>query len=120
MSIVKLYNKKTGVTYVYESESYWDKEKQQPRNRRRLIGKIDPLTGEVVPTGSPGRKKKDVPEPASGGPEPGDYGELLRRIESKDEEIADLRSRIGELEHRCDRYRSLLDRLRSMLDSSEV
>jgi hypothetical protein len=27
MSIVKLKDKRTGTTYVYESESYWDKEK---------------------------------------------------------------------------------------------
>ena len=48
-SIIKKLNKKTGVTYVYESESYWDKEKKQPRSRRKLIGKIDEETGEIVP-----------------------------------------------------------------------
>ena len=47
MGIVKL--KKDGITYVYESESYWDKEKKQPRSKRKLIGHIDPETGEVVP-----------------------------------------------------------------------
>lgn len=50
MSIVKATNKKSGITYVYESESYWDKEKKQPRNKRKLIGKIDEQTGEIVPT----------------------------------------------------------------------
>ncbi|MCH4012826.1 MAG: hypothetical protein LKE64_00635 [Solobacterium sp.] len=59
MSIVKYFNKKTGVTYVYESESYWDKEKKQPRNRRKMIGKIDPVTGEIVPAGRKGRPKKE-------------------------------------------------------------
>ena len=56
MSIVK-HRSKSGVTYVYESESYWDKEKQQPRSRRKLIGKIDEKTGETVPTGPRGRRK---------------------------------------------------------------
>jgi hypothetical protein len=51
MSIVKLKDKRTGTTYVYESESYWDKEKKQPRSRRKLIGKLDEKTGEIVPTG---------------------------------------------------------------------
>ena len=50
MAIIRQTNKKTGITYVIESESYWDKEKQQPRSRRRIIGKIDEATGEVVPT----------------------------------------------------------------------
>ena len=59
MSLVKHTDKRTGVTYVYESESYWDKEKQQPRSHRRMIGKIDPETGEIVPTNGRGKKKKN-------------------------------------------------------------
>ncbi len=43
-------NKETGVTYVYEATSYWDKEKKQPRNTKVCIGKLDPETGEVIPS----------------------------------------------------------------------
>ena len=43
-------NKKTGVTYVYESISYWDKEKKQARNKQVCIGKLDPVTLEFVPS----------------------------------------------------------------------
>ncbi len=60
-SIIKKLNKQTGVTYVYESESYWDKEKKQPRSRRKLIGKIDDTTGEIIPTGGRGARKKENP-----------------------------------------------------------
>lgn len=56
MAIIKKYNKSNGTTYVYESESYWDKDKKQPRSKRKLIGKLDPVTGEIVPTGTRGRK----------------------------------------------------------------
>lgn len=59
MSLVKSKDKRTGITYVYESESYWDKEKQQPRAKRKLIGRIDESTGEIVPTDGRGRKRKD-------------------------------------------------------------
>ena len=56
MSISKSFNKQNGVTYVYEvTENYWDKEKKRPRTKRKLIGKIDPETNEIVPTS---RKKK--------------------------------------------------------------
>ena len=58
MAIIKKYNKENGITYVYDSVSYWDKEKQQPRSKRKLIGKLDPVTGEIVPTGGRGRKPK--------------------------------------------------------------
>ena len=50
-------DKRVGITYVYENESYWDKEKKQPRSRRRLIGRLDEATGEIVATRS--RKKKE-------------------------------------------------------------
>src|SRR5665647_3559100 len=43
-------NKKTGVTYVYESVSNWDKEKKQSRNKQICVGKLDPLTGEFIPS----------------------------------------------------------------------
>ena len=58
MATIYQTNKKTGITYVIESESYWDKEKQQPRSHRTIIGKIDPDTGEVVPTKKYNREKK--------------------------------------------------------------
>ena len=51
MAIVKVHNKARNVTYVYESVSYWDKDLKQPRSHRKLIGRIDPATGDVVPTG---------------------------------------------------------------------
>ena len=60
MAIIKKYNKTNKTTYVYDSVSYWDKEKQQPRSKRKLIGKIDPETGEIVPTGGRGRKPKST------------------------------------------------------------
>jgi hypothetical protein len=58
VAIIKKYNASNQTTYVYDSVSYWDKEKQQPRSKRRLIGKIDPETGEIVPTAGRGRKPK--------------------------------------------------------------
>ena len=60
MAIIKQTNKKTGITYVLDSESYWDKEKQQPRSRRKIIGKIDPVTGEVVPTNRHQKRKSNT------------------------------------------------------------
>ena len=36
--------------YFYEVESYWDKEKKQPRQKRTYLGKKDPETGELVST----------------------------------------------------------------------
>ncbi len=43
-------NKKTGVTYVYESVSRWDKEKQQARSTQVCIGKLDKVSGKFIPS----------------------------------------------------------------------
>jgi len=43
-------NKRNGVTYVYESVGYWDKQKKQARNKRKCIGKLDPATWEIIPS----------------------------------------------------------------------
>ena len=87
MSISKSYNKQNGVTYVYEVvENYWDKEKKQSRSKRKLIGKIDPVTGEIVPTSSRGRPKKSD--------DSADYKVLYEKAQKvlavKDERIAEL------------------------------
>ena len=38
MAVIFQTNKKTGITYAYLNEPYWDKEKQQSRAKRTLIG----------------------------------------------------------------------------------
>ena len=43
-------NIKTGITYVYEAVSFWNKEKNQPRNKQVCIGKLDPNTGDLIPS----------------------------------------------------------------------
>ena len=72
MARVNQLDKRSGITYVYDSISYWDKEKKQPRSKRTLIGRLDPLTGEIVPTDGRGKKRnqKEVDLPARKGPVP--------------------------------------------------
>lgn len=93
MSIIKQYHKDTGITYVYESESYWDKEKKQPRSRRKLIGKLDDETGEIIPTGKKGHGRKKCSEPDTA-----DDGALRREIHRLAEENQKLRERSFALE----------------------
>ena len=71
MRLVYQKNKKTGITYVYQNEPYWDKEKQQSRAKRKLVGKLDPVTGEIVPTRSYKRSQEQEPAaPIRPGPVP--------------------------------------------------
>ena len=45
------YDQKVGNhVYVYDIQSYWDKEKKAPRQQRVYLGKRDPTTGKVIST----------------------------------------------------------------------
>jgi transposase len=70
VAIVYQTDKRSGITYAYESISHWDKEKKQSRAKRTLIGRVDKITGEIVPTDGRNRKKQDVKVPAKPGPKP--------------------------------------------------
>ena len=49
MKQIRQRNPRNGVVYVYEAEAVWDKQKKQTRyTNRRMVGHVDPTTGEVV------------------------------------------------------------------------
>ena len=48
-SIVYLKNKNNGRTYAYLNESVWDSEAKKCRCKRKCLGHVDPVTGEIVP-----------------------------------------------------------------------
>lgn len=89
MAIIKQYHKDTDTTYVYESISYWDAEKGQSRSKRKVIGKVDPATGEVVPTGKRGRKKKDQRSTDVNNSE--EFTKMTALYEQSKAEVAELR-----------------------------
>ena len=111
MSIVKSKDKRTGITYVYESESYWDKEKKQPRARRKLIGKLDEETGEIIPTDGRGRNRKVNKEKNSDNTTLESSSNEL--IKEKDREIKELKAKIFALEKEkaaiCKQLKKILD-----------
>ena len=96
MAIINVHNKKRGITYVYDSFSYWDKELKQPRSKRRLLGRRDPDTGELVPTRK--RAAASTATPANADSHT-DYATLYRRsrktIREKDALILALRRELA-------------------------
>ena len=59
MSITKSYNKQNDTYYAYDTQYIYDEAKQRKVQKRRCIGKIDPVTNEIVPTGKRGRPQKE-------------------------------------------------------------
>ena len=94
MSFSKSYNNQNGVTYVYEVyENHWNKEKKRPESRRRLIGKIDPETGEIVPT-SRAKKRADKKDSAIQNCKL-EYEKAKEKISQQEKEIADLKDQLS-------------------------
>ena len=123
MAIVKIHNKARGVTYVYESHSYWDKELKQPRSNRKLIGKVDPETGETVPTGKRGRRKGSTDQ---------EHGKASHSVTSftatldqstlitkKDAQIRDLKKQLADANKEIARYKRLVSKAALLLSGSE-
>ncbi|MBQ7447939.1 MAG: hypothetical protein IJV59_08330, partial [Eubacterium sp.] len=130
MAYIKQYHKDTDTTYVYESESYWDPEKKQARSRRKVIGKLDPVTGEIIPTGKRGRKKKEatVTEKTDGIAEDHQlsllYEDAKRTLDRQDqfilsqkEEIRDLKEKLAKAESRNRSLQQALKKIHSVMDS---
>ena len=112
--LVRSFNKATGVCYVYESTSYRDPSSKKPRSHRRCIGKIDPSTGLIVPTGKRGRQKKqtlpDADSAAEIVPDNAESSKLVEKIEQLHEEQArnkELDSEVRQLKYQMKQIESL-------------
>lgn len=99
MGIVYQTDKRTGVTYAYENQSFWDSELKRSKSKRKLIGRVDPVTKEIVPTD--GRCKKRSPSyvPDEDGYEmPKTVKELKEEVKRLLKENALLKQQIAELQ----------------------
>ena len=79
MAIIYQHDKRSNITYAYESHSYWDKEKKMSRAKRTLIGRVDPKTGEILPTDGRCRKDKVAKEKNKDL----DYKKLYEKLQKK-------------------------------------
>ncbi len=95
MAIIKQHDKRSGITYAYESHSYWDPEKKMTRAKRKLIGRIDPETGDIVPTD--GRNRKNKPLAEDGADYKKMYEKLLKKYEAQMILVESLKKQLEQL-----------------------
>ena len=100
MAIIYQHDKRSGITYAYDSKSYYDKEKKCSRAKRTLIGRVDPDTGEIVPTD--GRNKGAKSKPADSSSEL----DKDKRILELENENRQLRLQISALKKELQRVKS--------------
>ena len=97
MGIIYQHDKRSGITYAYESQAVWDKEKKMSRAKRTLIGRLDTETGEIVPTDGrckPGKVGKGASEEAD---YKALYEKLLKKSAAQETLINALKKELSEL-----------------------
>lgn len=114
--IVYQTDKKTGVKYAYESISYWDKDKKQPRSKRKYIGRVDSETGEIISS----RRRKNIPANT-------DYdqnhaylaaiSQLQENLLEKKSQIKQLQTEIMELSVKYNKAENLLAEIASSVNT---
>ena len=116
---IDVYNRARGVTYVYESISYWDKELKQPRSKRTLIGKRD-SDGNIVPSGGRGRKKSTSSESGNDHSDTNNVrkDQYIQLLSVKDAEIFELKRRLAEAEALIQYYESAIKQAGTTLEKA--
>ena len=121
MAIIKQRKKGSNTVYVVEALSRYDPEKKQKRYvYRRIIGKLDPVTGEVVPTGKPGRPPKkpaaqSTENAASAPPQPEEHTVEEHTVDECLEVINRLRQDLDAARQKSSRQEKLIQAMQKLL-----
>lgn len=129
MAIVKCRDPRSGITYVYTSECFFDEEKGKYRYKRKCIGKVDEQTGETIPTGPKGghrRRSEDMPSVDSGEPrKPGrkptkepspEYAKTLAQLEELKAQNFELNLKVLSLEEDNKQLQKKLERVKKQME----
>lgn len=102
MAIIKQFDKRSGITYVYDSKSFYDKEKKCSRAKRTLIGKLDPETGDIIPTDGRNKGARAKLDPELSSPEL-DKDKRIKELENENQQLL---LQVAALKKEVDRLRS--------------
>jgi hypothetical protein len=95
MAIIYQHDKRSGITYAYESLAYWDKEKKMSRAKRTLIGRVDKDTGDIVPTDGRGQKRNVKKTEDENAGYKALYGKLLKKCAAQETLITALKEELA-------------------------
>lgn len=109
-SIIYQIDKKTGAKYAFENVSYWDKDKKQPRSKRKYLGKVDPETGNIIP--SRGRSSHSEEK---GFQAPAELRSLHLEIKERDQTIEQLRKELDVLKEQNEQLLTTIRQIQVMV-----
>lgn len=107
-SIVVIKDPRTGYEYAYESVSYRDPISKKPKSKRTYLGRVDPVTREILPKCQNGKRNRTRFKNDDKNIDVKDNFTENKKIESLENEIADLYSRTNARDAIVDRIKSLI------------
>ncbi len=119
-----IYIEKNGSKYAYEATSVWNKEKKQSRSVRKYLGRVDPVTNEIIKTSGRRGRIKESDDPINKTVETNiDYKEsYLKAIAEKEQlakELAEERAKKEHLEKEHKRFNALMIKhVQAILDAA--
>lgn len=99
-------NKKTGIKYAYRSESYRDPNTKKPKSRRTYLGRVDPVTNEIIPKANDGKRNRAPATMDASVPE-----SVQLELKSKADTIK-------QLEHQVNSCKTALKSIRAVIDDA--
>ena len=113
--IVYQTDKRTGIKYAYSSESYWDKDKKQPRSKRTFLGKVDPVTGKIIPKKSKEKTGPDVQPDSAGSRNDPEIEMLKNELAAKNALINELKQEIRRLTLHYDSAMKTINKINGLI-----
>lgn len=106
-------NKKTGAVYAYSQEAYRDPVTKRPKSKRTYLGRVDPVTHEIVEKAPEGKRNRtklgEVIDPESNEP----TAEISKLIQEQRTIIDQQRQQIEEL---TQKYNDTLSAIKAVGD----
>lgn len=100
MKVIYQKDSRSGITYVYNQQLYYNPQTNTTKVRKIVIGKLDVETGTIIPTNGNGKKRSIDPSSLVVNGEyklPDNFEEMLALIKAVSMEQAKQKSEIEEL-----------------------
>lgn len=118
MAIVK-YRNQSGTLYAYDQISEWDPVRKQSRSKRKLLGRVDEETGEIIKTTR--KRKTKLDDGGPGGKTQSDFEALYKaaaaRVMELEKSLSEISSENLLLKEENRKARQLLEEIHRMTEN---
>ena len=120
--VIIVKNKKSGNEYAYQSVSYRDPVTKKPRNKRTYLGRVDPISREIIPPKKEGRKNFTKSKQLKNDDKKSDIKNIPKHTastENNSERILSLEIKVNQLNTEINRYKNVISSISSIINDLE-